>query len=176
MPPTPEGRAAAKRLAASPELLAAALAKGALDDPVRLDGCLEAFEAAGFGDPALLDLAREITRLRLDGDVLDSGALARHLAQKGFGVLLGEIDEAAARSGAPFLDSDRPLTDARALWSHAFESLTRMAALEDALVSAKAGIGDAAGAARFVRLKSERDALKRAIRTGSIWSDRAEHG
>ena len=176
MPPTPEGRAAAKRLADSPELLSSALAKGALDDPARLDGCLEVFEAAGFGDPALLELAREITRLRLDGDVLDSGALARHLAQKGFGVLLGEIDEAAARSGAPFLDPNRPLADARALWSHAFESLTRMAALEDALTSAKAEIGDAAGAARFVRLKSERDALKRAIRTGSIWSDSAEHG
>ena len=176
MAPTPEGRAAAKRLARSPEPLAAALAKGVLEDPARLDGCLEAFEAAGFGDEALLELAREIISLRLEGDVLDTGALARHLAQKGFGVLLGEIDEAAARSGAPFLDPNRPLSDARALWSHAFESLTRMAALEDALTSAKAEIGDAAGAARFVRLKSERDALKRAIRTGSIWSDGAEHG
>ena len=177
MPPTPEGRAAAKRLARSAEPLAAALAKGALADPVRLDGCLEAFEAAGFGDPALEELAREITRLRLEGDVLDSGALARHLAGKGFGVLLGEIDEAATRSGAPFLDPDRPLADARALWLHAFESLTRMAALEDALASAKAEMDDAEGAARLVRLKSERDALKRAIRTGSIWSDGAEpHG
>ena len=176
MPPTPEGRAAAKRLARSPEPLAAALAKAALEDPPRLDAHLESFGAAGFGDPALAELAREIVSLRLEGDVLDTGALARHLAQKGFGVLLGEIDEAAARSGAPFLDPNRPLSDARALWSHAFESLTRMAALEDALASAKAEIGDAAGAARLVRLKSERDALKRAIRTGSIWSDGAEHG
>ena len=176
MPPMPESKAAAKRLARSPEPLCAALAAAALADPARLDGCLEAFEAAGFGDPALEDLAREIISLRLEGDVLDTGALARHLAQKGFGVLLGEIDEAAARSGAPFLDPNRPLADARALWSHAFESLTRMAALEDALSLAKAEIGDAAGAARFVRLKSERDALKRAIRTGSIWSDGAEHG
>jgi DNA primase len=176
MPPTPEGRAAAKRLARSPEPLAAALAKGALEDPPRLDAHLESFEAAGFGDPVLAELAREIIGLRLEGDVLDTGALARHLAQKGFGVLLGEIDKAAARSGAPFLDPNRPLSDARALWSHAFESLTRMAALENALASAKAEIGDAAGAARFVRLKSERDALKRAIRTGSIWSDGAEHG
>jgi DNA primase len=176
MPPTPEGRAAAKRLSTQPEPLAAALAKGALADPARLDGCLEAFEAAGFGDPALLELAREITRLRLEGDVLDSASLARHLAQQGFGVLLGDIDEAAARSGAPFLDPDRPLADARALWSQAFESMTRMAALEDALASAKAEIGDAAGAARLVRLKSERDALRRAIRMGTIWSDSAQHG
>ena len=176
MPPMPESKAAAKRLARSAEPLAAALAKAALQDPARLDGCLEAFEAAGFGDPALDQLASEIISLRLEGDVLDTGALARHLAQKGFGVLLGEIDEAAARSGAPFLDPNRPLADARALWSHAFESLTRMAALEDALSSAKADIGEAAGATRLVRLKSERDALKRAIRTGSIWSDGAEHG
>jgi DNA primase len=176
MPPTPEGRAAAKRLAVSPEPLAAALAKGALADPARLDGCLEAFEAAGFGDPGLLELAREITRLRLEGDVLDSASLGRHLAQQGFGVLLGEIDEAAARSGAPFLDPDRPLADARALWSQAFESMTRMAALEDALALAKAEIGDAAGAARLLRLKTERDALRRAIRMGTIWSDSAQHG
>ena len=171
MPPTPEGRAAAKRLAGSPDPLAAALAKGALEDPVRLDGRLEEFEATGFGDPLLGPLAGEIISLRLEGDVLDTGALARHLAQKGFGVLLGEIDEAAARSGAPFLDPDRPLADARALWSHAFESLTRMAALETALASAKAEMDDAAGSARMLRLKSERDALKRAIRTGSIWTE-----
>ena len=177
MPPTPEGRAAAKRLAGSPDPLAAALAKGALEDPVRLDGRLEEFETTGFGDPVLGPLAGEIISLRLEGDVLDSGALARHLAHKGFGVLLGEIDEAAARSGAPFLDPDRPLADARALWSHAFESLTRMAALETALASAKAEMDDAAGSARLSRLKSERDALKRAIRTGSIWSDGAgPHG
>ena len=176
MPPMPESKAAAKRLARSAEPLAAALAKAALQDPARLDGCLEAFEAAGFGDPALDQLASEIISLRLEGDVLDTGALARHLAQKGFGVLLGEIDEAAARSGAPFLDPNRSLADARTLWAHAFESLTRMAALEDALSSAKADIGEAAGATRLVRLKSERDALKRAIRTGSIWSDGAEHG
>ena len=176
MPPMPESKAAAKRLARSPEPLAAALAKAAIEDPPRLDGRLEEFEASGFGDPVLEELASEIISLRLEGDVLDTAALARHLAQKGFGVLLGEIDEAAARSGAPFLDPHRPQADARALWSHAFESLTRMAALENALLSAKAEIGDADGAARFVRLKSERDALKRAIRTGAIWSDGAELG
>ena len=46
-----------------------------------------------------------------------------------------------------------------------------MAALEEALSSAKAEIEDAADAARFARLKSERDALKRAIRAGTIWTD-----
>ncbi len=128
---------------------------------------------SGFGDPALDGLAKEIIRLRLEGDVLDSGALARHLASQGFGALLSEIDKAADRSGAPFLNPDLQLAAARALWSQAFESLTRMAALESALDAAKADLADADSAARFLRLKAERDALKRAIRTGTIWTDGA---
>ncbi len=118
-------------------------------------------------------MAKEIIRLRLDGDILDSGALTRHLAVKGFGGLLSEIDKAAERSGAPFLDPNLPLAAARPLWSQAFESLARMAALESALVSAKSDIQDAEDAAQLSRLKAERDALKRAIRTGTIWSDEA---
>lgn len=173
LPSTPEGKAAAKRLSSALDPLAAALAKGALQDPHCLDGQLEALEAAGFGDPALDDLAKEIIRLRLEGDVLDTAALARHLAAKGYDRLLSEIDKAADRSGAPFLDSDLPLNTARTQWSHAFEFLTRMAALETALVSAKAEMSDSADAARLVRLKTERDAMRRALRTGAIWADGA---
>jgi DNA primase len=166
-----EGKAAAKRLARALDPLPAALAQAALADPTVLEGHLEELEQVGFGDPALADLAKEIIRLRLTGDVLDIGALARHLADEGFGGLLSEIDKAARKSGAPFLDSTLPLAAARPLWSHAFESLTRMAALEDALSSAKAELEDAVDAAQLVRLKKERDALKRAIRTGEIWTD-----
>ncbi len=176
-PATPEGRAAAKRLALSLDPLAAAMAKAALEDPPRLDGHLEELETCGFGDPALQELAKEIIRLRLEGDVLDSGALARHLRTKGFSGLLSEIDKAAAASGAPFLDPDAPLSAARAQWSYAFESLTRMAALEVALGSAKAELNDASDAVRLLRLKADRDALKRAIRTGAIWTEGApQHG
>ena len=171
LPPTPEGKAAAKSLARALDPVAAAIAKGALMDPAVLEGHLELLEQAGFGDPALSELASEIIRLRLEGDVLDTAALARHLAGKGFGGLLSEVDKAAGRSGAPFLDSSLPLSLARARWSHAFESLTRLAALEDALSSAKAELEDASGAAQLVRLKTERDALRRAIRTGEIWTD-----
>ncbi len=171
LPSTPEGKAAAKRLADSLEPVAAALAKGALMDPARLDDHLERLEEAGFVDPALADLAKEIIRLRLDGDILDMDALARHLAVKGFDGLLSEIDKAAGKSGAPFLDSDLPLAVARTQWSHAFESLTRMAALENEIGAAKAGLENVADAARLARLKSERDALKRAIRMGTIWTD-----
>ncbi len=170
-PSTPEGRAAAKRLAGALDPLAAAIAKAALADPHRLDGHLEDLDRISFGDPALQELAKEIIRLRLEDDVLDTEALARHLAGQGFGGLLSEVDKAAAISGAPFLDSNVPLAAARTLWSHAVESLTRMAALESALGSAKAELEGVADAARLLRLKAERDALKRAIRTGTIWTD-----
>ncbi len=170
-PPSAEGKAAARRLQLSLDPLAAAVVQAVLDDPPRLDDCLEALQADGLGDTALSDLTSEIIRLRLEGDVLDSQGLARHLASCGFGALLGEIDRAARKSGAPFLDSDLPPAAARSQWSHAFEVLTRMAALESALSSAKADLTGASDAQVFMRLKGERDALKRAIKMGTVWAD-----
>jgi DNA primase len=169
-PPTPAGMAAARRLAEGLDPLAAAVAKGALDDPARLDDRLEALERHGLGQPALDDLASEIIRLRLEADVLDSDGLTRHLTSRGFGALLGEIDRAARISGAPFLNPDLPQDAARISWSHAFEVLTRMAALESALTVAKTELTESSDAQAFMRLKGERDALKRAIRTGTVWT------
>jgi DNA primase len=169
-PPTAEGKAAARRLAEGLDPLAAAVAKGALDDPARLDERLETLERQGLGHPALNDLASEIIRLRLEADVLDSEGLTRHLTSRGFGALLGEIDRAARIAGAPFLNPDLPLDAARISWSHAFEVLTRMAALESALSVAKAELTESSDTQAFMRLKSERDALKRAIRTGTVWA------
>jgi DNA primase len=126
-------------------------------------------EASGFGDPALDGLAKEITRLRLEADVLDTDALQRHLAAIGFGVLINEIDKAARSSGAPFLDPDFPLPAARTQWTRAYEALIRLAALERALSSAKAEMTEASGAGALMRLKTERDGLKRAIASGTIW-------
>ena len=170
-PLTAEGRAAGLALHRAPEPLAAALAAAALSDPPRLDAHLEAFETRGFGDPALDQLAKEIIRLRLEADHLDSDALARHLAAVGFGALLGEIDKAALKSGAPFLSSDVSLTLARSQWSHAFEAITRMAALGDAIDSAKSNLADRGGMEAIERMKTERDALRRAIGSGTIWAD-----
>jgi len=171
-PPTAEGRAAARRLAVSLDPIAAAVAKGAIDQPVWLDDHLEALQVHGLGHPALNVLASAIVRLRLEADVLDSAVLKRHLASSGFGALLGEIDRAARTSGAPFLDSDVSPADARSQWSHAFEVLIRMAALEEALSSAKSELTDSADAVAFMRLKGERDALRRAIKSGTVWSSR----
>ena len=172
--PTQEGRTAAKRLAGALEPVAAALAHAALEDPDRLDEHFEALERGGFGDPALDRLASEIIRLRLSAESLDSESLRRHLASRGFAALMGETARAAAKSGAPFLDPELPLQTARALWSQAYEVMARMAALESALSSAKAELGpEATDASGFMRLKAERDALRRAIRTGTLWADGA---
>ena len=175
-PPTAEGKAAARRLSEGLDPMAAAVAKGALDDPARLDDRLEAIESRGLGDPALDDLASEIIRLRLEADVLDSEGLTRHLNARGFGALLGEIDRAARISGAPFLNPDIPPDAAKSLWSHAFEVLNRMAALESALSTAKAELTESSDASAFMRLKGERDALRRAIRTGTVWTDTGSLG
>jgi DNA primase len=116
-------------------------------------------------------LAKEIIRLRLEADHLDTGALARHLATDGFGALLGEIDKAALKSGAPFLKSDVSPTLARSQWSHAFEALTRMAALGDAIEAEKGNLSGRGGMEAIERMKTERDALRRAIGSGTIWAD-----
>ncbi len=165
-----EGKAAAASLALSIEPTVAAVAQGVLDDPARLDDHLEALQTYGFGDPALNGLAREIVRLRLEADSLDSGSLNRHLAQAGLGASIREIERAALKSGAPFLSTDMMLADARVSWSQAFEVLTRLAALEEALDSAKSESGTVFDAEAFKRLKAERDALRRAIKLGTIWA------
>lgn len=169
-PPSAEGRAAAQKLARALDPVASAVAQGALDDPERLEDHLEALQAHGFGDPALDGLAKEIIRLRLEADALDKDTLNRHLAQSGLGALTREVERAALKSGAPFLAKEMTLADARARWLQAFEALTRMAALEGALASGKTEDLLGSDPEAFRRLKGERDALRRAIRSGTIWS------
>jgi DNA primase len=170
-PLTAEGRSQGKRLRIAPEPVPAALAKAALSDPAWLDPALEALEAYGFGDPRLAGLAREIIQLRLNADNLDSDALARHLAARGFGALLGEIDKAASKSGAPFLGPDVSPSLARSQWTRAFEQVARMAALGVAIESAKSDLAGRAGMEAIERMKVERDAIRRAIRNGTVWTD-----
>ena len=168
---TAEGRGMDRRLRQSIEPLAAALALCAIHNPAWIDAHLEALEAYGFGEPALDDLAREFIRLRLEADSLDSEALARHFASAGFGALLGEINKAAIKSGAPFLNPDIQPAVARSQWSHAFEHLARMAALDDAILAAKSDLDGRAGMEAIERMKIERDALRRAIGSGTVWTD-----
>jgi DNA primase len=175
-PPTsarPETRESARRLNVAIDPVSAALARQAIADPAVLDDHLEALEARRFGDPALDDLAKEIIRLRLEADRLDSEALRRHLAEAGFRALLIDVDRAAAMAGAPFAKEDVTLAAARSQWTHAFEVLNRVAALDDALGLAKQDLAEGDGAVVFMALKTERDRLRRTIRTGTIWTDGA---
>jgi DNA primase len=175
-PPTsarPESRDAAERLARGLEPIAAALARQAIADPAVVDDHLEALQRRGFGDPALDDLAKEIIRLRLEAEHLDSVALRRHLAEAGFRTLMIDVDRAAALAGAPFEQPDVTLAAARSQWSHVFEVLNRVAALEDALDLAKSGLAGGDRASVFMGLKAERDTLRRAIKTRTIWSGEA---
>ncbi len=82
-----------------------------------------------------------------------------------------DIDRAAAASGAPFLKQDVTLEAARSQWSHAFSVLNRLAALEEAVSSAKGRLGGRSDMEAFERLKMERDNLKRAVRSGTLWSE-----
>ena len=166
---TDQGRAAAQRLARDIDPLPAALCSYAITDPGALDAVLDELPAHGFGDPALGDLASEIIRLRLDAAHLDTAALRRHLGARGFSALLNDIDRAAAKSGAPFIQSDVTLAAARSQWTHAFSAMNRLAALEDAMDQAKAALAAGAGAAQVIALKTERDSLRRALKTGTIW-------
>jgi len=167
--PTSLGRSAARRLAAALDLAAAALMKRILTDPVCLDDHLESpFAAGGFGEPDLAGLAKEIIRLRLESEHLDTQGLARHLARRDFEALLTDIDRAAAKSGAPFLKPDVSLEDARSQWSQAFARLSRLAALDEALSAAKGDLGGSLSMDAFSRLKGERDRLRRQIRN---WQD-----
>jgi DNA primase len=171
LPSTPEGQAAAQELARSLNPMAAAVAQGALNHPAWMDDHLEALESYGFGDQTLNELASEIIRLRLSADTLDSEPLLRHLAERGYGLQLNEVAKAARKSNAPFLAPDQPPAAARNQWSQAFEVLTRMSALESALRTAKADADRGLDAQAFSRLKTERDAIRRAIKSGTFWSE-----
>ena len=170
---TAEGAQAMQALNRSIEPVAAALAHGAIEDPERMDDHLEAISSHGFGDPALDGLAQELVRLRFGGQTLDSAALRRHLATSGHDALVREVEKAAAKSGAPFLAANAPLAEARVRWSQGFDALTRLAGLDAALASAKSGADRAFDASAFSRLKAERDVLRRAIKTGTIWDGAA---
>ena len=174
-PPVPglteAGRDAARRLASSLEPTAAALAHHALADPAVLDPHLEALQQHGLGDRALSDLVSEIIRLRLDSERLDSEALQRHLRQRGFSALLIDIDRAAANSSAPFIQSDVTLAAARSQWTHAFSAMHRLAALEEAMDAAKRDLAAGVAYEGFMSLKTERDSLRKALKTGTIWGE-----
>jgi DNA primase len=166
---TAQGAAGAKRLHATPDILAAALAQAVLDHPDLVDDAMDRLETRGFDDERLAALAREIVRERLNADTLDSATLRDHLARRGHGETLAAVARAAERLNAPFLRSDLPFEELRAHWSQAFDTLTRIAALERAIADAKDDIERDEDYSALFRLKAERDAERRAVRDGTAW-------
>ena len=116
-------------------------------------------------------MVSEIIRLRLDAEHLDTEALQRHLRSRGYSALLNDIDRAAAKSGAPFHRSDVTLASARSQWSHAFLAMNRLAALEEAMDQAKAALAAGSGAEQVISLKTERDSLRRALKSGTFFEE-----
>ncbi len=169
MPAGPLAKAAAKRLGSGLDPLLAALVLGAVMEPSVIDGHLEALGDKGLRSPTLDPLAAELVRLRISGEHLDTQGLRRHLAAVGFSALLSDVEQAAAQSGAPFTRDDIPPVVAKSQWSRLFGAMDRVAALENALADLAGG----GATPTFIALKTERDVLRRAIRTGTLWADEA---
>jgi hypothetical protein len=75
----------------------------------------------------------------------------------------------AVLSGAPFLDAARDEDEQAQLWSRAFTALRHLAALERAFEAAKADFANDPDTLAFRRLKAERDAYRREIKTGAVF-------
>ena len=164
--PTPEGRAAARRLHGALRPASAMIAAAVLSHPDFIDSELESLEVQGFGDQALDGLAKEIIRLRLTYPALDSATLGRHLASSGFTEILTEIARAAHQARASFLQPDITEERARADWSLAYAQTLHLAHLERAIEDAKSETTIDFEALKT--LKAERDGLKRRIKAGAF--------
>jgi DNA primase len=168
-PATQEGRAAAAALSRTHPPFAAALVEGLLRRPDLLDTQLDVITVQGFGDPALDDLVHEVVAYRFSTEELDPAALRERLERNGRGDLLRQVGHAAVLSGAPFLDAARDEDEQAQLWSRAFTALRHLAALERAFEAAKADFANDPDTLAFRRLKAERDAYRREIKTGAVF-------
>ncbi|MFT4076679.1 MAG: DNA primase [Asticcacaulis sp.] len=169
-PAMEESKRAAVTLSAALDPTSAGLAQGLIDNPDWMLDQVEGLEAYGFGDEALSPLANALIALSFQHEGLDRQALSRHLQKQGLGALLSEIQKAALKSGAPFLSPDISSADAHSRWLQAFNAVSRLTALDRALNSAREQVGTEF----FSRLKLERDALRKSLRSGQIWQDGSE--
>jgi DNA primase len=170
-PAMEETRRAAHSLKVALDPTSAGLAQGLIDNPDWMMDQVEGLEAYGFGDEVLMPLSNALIAISFQHEGLDREALSRHLHKQGLGALLSEIQKAALKSGAPFLSPDISLADAHARWLQAFNAVSRLTALDRALNSAREQVGTEF----FSRLKLERDALRRSLRSGQIWQDEANN-
>ncbi|WP_297512796.1 DNA primase [uncultured Caulobacter sp.] len=171
---TAEGRHAAAALQQAPKPFSAALLVAALRDPKVVDDRIEVLMNQGFGDQRLDAIAHELVNLRMEADHVEAEMLRGRLASAGFDeAALAALERAASHVTA--LDASRsaaqsPDEAVRALWSQAFDLLLRLTALERAVDDAKTDLADESDFQTLLRLKTERDAVKRLIDSGG-WTD-----
>jgi DNA primase len=170
---TPEGVKAADALARALDPVAAALAQGLLDNLAWCDDKLEALDTYGLGDQALDPLVKALLSLSFSHagcfSGLDRQVVNRHLNSDGLGALLGGIQKAALSSGAPFLAPDITPENAHRHWLSAFDAMARLTSLDRGLFAAKVDALQHFDAEFFSRLKRERDALRKSLKSGQVW-------
>ncbi|ESQ80791.1 DNA primase [Asticcacaulis sp. YBE204] len=171
---TPEGGRAAQALSKALDPMSATLAQGLLDHPDWMMDQAEALDAYGLGDPALERLAKTLVGLSFSTSPLDSASVNRHLQNQGYGALLSEIQKAALRAASPILAQDISLADAHSRWLKAFNAFARLTALDRALTAAKNEASASFDAEIFSRTKLERDALRKALKSGQIFEADAD--
>lgn len=171
---TAEGRQAAAALQQAPRPFSAALLIAAIRDPKVVDDRIEVLMNQGFGDQRLDAIAQELVNLRMDADHVEAGMVRGRLASAGYDdQALAALERSAAHVKA--LDAAQsaaqsPEDAIRGLWSQAFDLLLRLTALERAVDDAKADLADESDFQTLLRLKTERDAVKRLIDSGG-WTD-----
>jgi DNA primase len=154
--------------------LSAALAYAALQDPHVLDDKVEQLSARGFLDDRLSALADELVEFRFESDAVDAVSVRRRLEARGFGEdVFQQLARTAKAAGAAFLTVDMDPVTARRLWSLAFDLLVKLETLERAVEGAKQDLERDNDSSTLIRLKTERDLLKRLVDSGA-WSDEAE--
>jgi DNA primase len=167
------GKAAARALQTTPKPLAAALAIAAIEHPSMLADKIERVASSGFGDPKLDLVAHELVAMSFESDRLDPDTVKRRLAAKGLdAAVFDQLTRAADMAKAAFLSPGVGEAEARVLWSTAYEALMHLDALERAVDQAKQDIDRDHDFATLSRLKTERDALSRAISAGD-WNPSA---
>jgi DNA primase len=174
--PNAETKAQVSRMRNAPRPLSAALALAALQDPHVLDDKVEQLSVRGFCDDRLSSLANELVEFRFESDAVDAISVRRRLESRGFGEdVFTQLAHTARAAGAAFLATDIEPARARRLWSMAFDLLVKLETLERAVEGAKQDLARDNDSSTFMRLKTERDLLKRLVDSGG-WTDEAEAG
>jgi DNA primase len=172
--PNAETKEQVSRMRAAPRPLSAALALGALQDPHMLDDKVEQLSVRGFCDERLSSLANELVEFRFESDAVDPVSVRRRLEARGFGQdVFQQLAHVGKAAGAAFLEADLDPAKARRLWSIAFDLLVKLETLERAVEGAKQDLERDNDSSTLMRLKTERDLLKRLVDSGG-WSDETE--